>query len=163
MQIRAAAAGRSLPATRIGAAALALLLGAGCTHYRISVAPREILHHVPELRAHARARVDVFPRGTVDIDVDRVFAVDIGGKRRRLSVRQLIAHCPDVAPFSGDTYRGNPPCLLLGVRDTRLPLGTRTRYRHGAVFTAIGSVLVISAILLVGGYIATCAAPDDGC
>lgn len=139
------------------------ILAVGCVTTQVVVTPREILHHVPDLRMHGHAAVTT-SHGTYELDADRTFDVTIGGKPRRASVRELIANCPDVAPFAGDPFRPDPPCLLLDTTIQRFPLGSE-RHVSGAVketvYVLLGGLLVTALIASVAGFV--CAESASHC
>lgn len=96
----------------------------GCVRQNIWVSPREIAHHVRELRRKGKATVEARPSGSYELTMDETFpavfpsgaskwiAWAVPDKKQNLSVAQLIANCPDVPPFRGEKLRRNPPCLL---------------------------------------------------
>jgi hypothetical protein len=138
---------------------------AACTTQHVGVTPRELLRHVPELRDQGHAIVEVPPYGTYELSADRTFDVTIGGRHRRMSIRDMVANCPDVPKFAEDTYR-NPACLLENTTIAWFELDTRHRPTGGgaivkAVGMAVAVVLVVGLVLTIGA--AVCHASSDPC
>src|SRR5690349_8880124 len=104
---------------------LAVLL-AGCVTEHVAVTPHELLRHVPELRDQGHAEVEVADGGTYELSADRTFDVTIAGKRTRLAVRDMVAGCPDVAPFAGAPPSGH--CLLENTTIDHFELDTRHHF-----------------------------------
>ena len=140
-----------------------MIAAAGCVTAQIGVTPREILHHVPELRTRGRAIVATSD-GTYELDADRTFDVTIGGAPRRISVREMIANCPDLAPFAGDLFRPDPPCLLLDTTIDQFPLRSERHISPDAkqvVYTLLGALLVVTVIGTIAGLV--CAESASHC
>jgi hypothetical protein len=132
-----------------------LLAAAGCVTETIGVTPREILHHVPELRARGRATVAT-SSGTYELDASRTFEVTIGGAPRRISVREMLANCPEVAPFAGATFHRDPPCLLLDTTIDQLPLTTERHLSPDAkvaASAALGGLIVVTLLGTVAAFV----------
>jgi len=136
---------------------------AGCVTEQIGVTPREILHHVPELRTRGRATVATSD-GAYELEAARTFEITISGSSRRMSVRELIANCPDVVPFAGDPFRPDPPCLLLDTTIAQFPVTSERHLSPTAkevVYTLLGALLVTSLIAGVAGLV--CAESASHC
>lgn len=125
---------------------MVLLVTAGCVTQQVAVTPAELLHHVRELREQGHAVVDVLPDGREDISADRRFAVTLGGKPATLSIRDMIAQCPDEAPFHDPRAWRGSQCLLLGTRIERFPLHRR-RSVNWEIVGGIPAGLLIVALL----------------
>jgi hypothetical protein len=136
-------------------------VAAGCVTQHVGVTPRELLHHVPELRQHGRATVATDDGGTYELDAGRVFQVTVDGKPRVLTVREMIANCPDVVPFANDRFRGDPPCLLIGTTVDQLPLDTRHHVDRDMIEVFLGAALVTTVIASVAAFV--CHESSNGC
>jgi hypothetical protein len=124
----------------------------------VGVTPRELLHHVPELRAGQTVTVgDNYELGADD-DVDLL----IGETRAMIAARSLVADCPDVAPFAGYVYVHPPKgCMLLrdDVRDIRLATHHHVDWDLVKVFA--GALLVTAAIGSIADLV--CRSSASGC
>lgn len=148
-------------------------LASACTRQRVTVPPRGLFRAIPELRSSGRATIDVSPSGTHELaktdvleaafDSCTVLGLACERSSRQLTVDQLIANCPDVAPFAGDTFRRQPPCLLLETTSGELQLDSRIR-PDWEVWKIIGTALLASFVIgVVIGYVTDCKDPNDGC
>ena len=129
----------------------AVVLLTACSTVHVTVAPRELLHHVVDLRTHGEAEVDVSPSGTEDVEIDQIVTIGAGTNARKSSVKDLIANCPDIAPFAGDTFRRDPPCLLLDIHE---PIEVTTRHKSRVTGKMIlGGFLAVIIVTVVGSVI----------
>ena len=82
-----------------------------------------------------------------------------------LTVSELIASCPDVAPFREDRAgrRAHPACKLLATTSEAIPIGTRRTPDKEAILVGFLYLPVVLVLMLGVGYLAECADPDDGC
>jgi hypothetical protein len=138
--------------------ALALTVAlAGCAHDDLVLEPRELAHHVAELRRAGRATVELSPHGSTELRVDQALAVRLRDQAQRaITVAELIAHCPDVPRFAEDGYRRDPPCLLDDIQDAPV-LGTSSHVD----WDALGPALVIAGAVGLGACAFECKKPLD--
>ena len=126
-------------------ALVCLVVVTGCVTEQVAVTPTELLHHVRELREQGHAVVDVLPSGSEDLSADRRFDVTLGGKPVKLAVRDMIAQCPDDAPFRDPRAWRGSRCLLLGTRIEQFPLYRR----HSVDWEVAGGIAAGLAVLAV--------------
>jgi len=153
-------------------AAVSALLLASCVRQPITVTPQEVHRHVRELQRNGRATVVTEQGGTHDLSLQDELSIELGGsrllgllqstKQRRVTVRDLIANCPEVRPFREDRYR-RASCLLLRTSSEAIPVDTRLR-PNWTVWKTVGGALLVTVV--VGSLIMhldRCKEPDDGC
>jgi hypothetical protein len=132
---------------RVHGLVLVAACAVGCVRKPVYVHPADVRGQLPTLRREGHARVKTTPDGTHDLRtdqqievaiperglLDRAFDVEIGGVRigkaathrhRKLSVAELIAHCPDEAQLLAE-HRGGA-CVL---REVEQPFQVGTRLR----------------------------------
>lgn len=158
---------------RLTAFVVVLALTSACTRQRVTVPPRGLFRAIPELRSSGRATIEVAPSGTHELartdvleaafDSCTVLGLACERSNKQLTVDQLIANCPDVAPFAGDHFRREPPCLLLETTSHQLQVDSRIR-PDWQVWKIIGTALLASLVIgVVIGFVTDCRDPNDGC
>jgi hypothetical protein len=154
-----------------GVAALALLCAlSACTKaVPIHVSPRALHEARDEFKTKGRARVQINEGGTIGLSIKRRFEVHlepagpgsegVEPSTETLSIGALLENCPGVLPFRGGALRRSPPCLLLDVAGSNLPVGERREYDpHRTRVNVLGAAILSVGI---GGWVcvAKCDAP----
>lgn len=140
----------------------------------VTILRSDVLRAIPELRRTGMATVPASNGATHRLWLRQLLTIPLPScpgpeepckeEPRLVTVRDLIATCPAVAPFPSAAPRAAQTCLLLQSKshitvDTRL----RSRVSGAAVLGALGGVVLVVGALLAIGYIVDCAEPDDGC
>jgi hypothetical protein len=147
-------------------AATTALLGA-CTTQLYTVPPRRLIDHHRELREHGHARVPVDPEGTREIAMEDRFTVRFERERawglytdeheRTLTVRELLAGCPDAQPFRGHEHTR---CPAIDTVTTRLVVDQARRVDWPLVGKVLLAPLGLVPIVLI---MAALSWMDDEC
>ena len=137
-----------------------LAMLAGCATEQITVSRSELLHHVVDLRTRGAATVDVGDAGTYEVSTSQQLAVTIGGKSIHMSLHDLIAGCPETAPFAGAPHVA-PGCALLDTSENSFQVDTRHHVDWEPVKVVLGALLVVVVVGTVVGTV--CSASASGC
>ncbi|HET6613183.1 MAG TPA: hypothetical protein VFG83_14395, partial [Kofleriaceae bacterium] len=82
-----------------------------------------------------------------------LFGLVCDDNKRTVTIAQLIENCPDVAPFREDTYRPDPPCLLLSTTSEKIEVESHLRPNWLFWETMGGAVVAVAIFGVVLGLV----------